>query len=66
MTALAAQATIALENARLYGAATARGKRLATAAAHGDADGDAEPRGRLEPRRAPAVELFGSSVVEPG
>ena len=32
MTALAAQAAIALENARLYGAATARGKRLATLA----------------------------------
>ena len=65
MTALAAQAASALENARLYGAATARGKRLATLARLTETLTATlsleDVLGRIV---RSAVELFGSSVAE--
>ncbi len=65
MTALAAQAAIALENARLYGAATARGKRLATLARLTETlTATLSLEEVLNRVVRSAVELFGSSVVE--
>jgi GAF domain-containing protein len=65
MTALASQAAIALQNARLYGAATARGMRLA---ALGRLTGTLTATLRLEEVLSrvvrSAVELFGPSVAQ--
>ncbi|HXJ84866.1 MAG TPA: GAF domain-containing protein, partial [Candidatus Methylomirabilis sp.] len=65
IVALAGQAAIAIENARLYGAATARGKRLATL---GRLTETLTSTLRLEEVLSrvvrSAVELFGSSVAE--
>src|SRR5437867_3306296 len=66
MSALAGQAAIALENARLYGAATARGRRLAALARLTETLTATlsleDVLGRVV---RSAVELFGSSVARP-
>jgi GAF domain-containing protein len=65
MTALAGQAAIALENARLYGAATARGKRLATLARLTETlTATLSLEDVLSRVVRSAVELFGPSVAQ--
>jgi len=64
LTALAAQAGVALENARLYGAATARGKRLSTLGRLTETlTATLSLEDVLSRVVHSAVELFGSSVA---
>jgi len=64
LTALAAQAGVALENARLYGAATARGKRLSTLGGLTETlTATLSLEDVLSRVVHSAVELFGSSVA---